>query len=116
MHAMLLDFSQALGSDSNTRISHRVSPKSICNDTLANEGMDSEGMEDGPGGEPEEGRAIPGRKMVYSPSKEERDAHMSTHIPFRSWCPCCVKGRSPTGTHKKSEKTQSGSMGVSLAY
>ena len=102
MHSMLPDFSQALGLNSSKSFTHKVSPHNIC--TLADESMDSKDHEAGPGDELEEGRAITGRKMVYQPSKEERDAHMSTHIPFRSWCPCCVKGKSPTGTHKSSAK------------
>ena len=26
------------------------------------------------------------------PTQEEIDRHMTTHIPFRSWCPHCVMG------------------------
>ena len=42
----------------------------------------------------EEGRAIRGPKAIYTPGKEEWDNHMRSHIPFRRWCPFCVKGRS----------------------
>ena len=27
------------------------------------------------------------------PSRAEREQHELTHIPFRSWCPHCVRGR-----------------------
>ena len=84
----------------------KVRPKGICCDTLANEGMDTgedqEGiLEDEIG----EGRAIPRKKMVYQPTQEEWDEHMRTHIPFRAWCPCCVQGKSVSGSHRRAHKT-----------
>ena len=38
------------------------------------------------------------RKMIKrqdprEPSKEEKEEHETTHIPFQSWCRNCVKGR-----------------------
>ena len=45
-------------------------------------------------GEGEEVRMIRGPKAIYTPSKEEWDNHMRSHIPFRKWCPFCLKGRS----------------------
>ena len=27
------------------------------------------------------------------PSKEEREEHEKTHLPFRNWCQHCVRGR-----------------------
>ena len=27
------------------------------------------------------------------PSRREIEEHMATHIPFRSWCPHCVRGK-----------------------
>ena len=32
------------------------------------------------------------------PSRKEWDDHMVTHLPYRSWCPFCVKAR-----HKEDE-------------
>ena len=49
--------------------------------------------------EEEEGRIIRGPKAIYTPSKEEWDNHMRSHIPFRRWCPFCVEGRSKSGAH-----------------
>jgi len=43
-------------------------------------------------------------KTVHGPkrvSKAERDAHNATHIPYRDWCPHCVKGRGRSTAHKK---------------
>ena len=35
------------------------------------------------------------------PPQEEVDAHMLTHVPFRSWCPHCVRGQSKGKPHKQ---------------
>ena len=43
---------------------------------------------------------------MYKPSKEEWDEHQRTHIPFRKWCPHCVRGKCKGATHKKSEKSE----------
>ena len=56
--------------------------------------------------EGEEGRIIKGQKATYVPSKEEWDVHMRSHIPFRRWCPFCVKGRCKSGAHLKSKKSE----------
>ena len=56
--------------------------------------------------EGEEGRTIRGPKAIYTPSKEEWDNHMRSHIPFRRWCPFCVKGRSKSGAHRGREKSE----------
>jgi thiol-disulfide isomerase/thioredoxin len=57
-------------------------------------------------GEEEEGRTIRGPKAIYTPSREEWDNHMRSHIPFRRWCPFCVKGRSKAGAHRSCEKSE----------
>eukprot|EP00969_Alexandrium_andersonii_P184180 8138024-Alexandrium_andersonii.AAC.1 len=33
------------------------------------------------------------------PSDEERKRHECTHVPFRSWCQRCVRGRTVSYTH-----------------
>ena len=52
-----------------------------------------------------EGRFIRGQKPVSAPSKDEWDSHMRTHIPYRRWCPFCVKGKCKSGVHQKSSKS-----------
>ena len=85
---------------------YKVRPKGISVDTLANEGMEVDQDHDAlPGDGLEEGRAIPGKKRVYEPTKEEYDEHCRTHCPFRSWCPCCVQGKSVSSNHKRTLKT-----------
>ena len=36
------------------------------------------------------------------PSRQEALEHYCTHIPFRSWCPHCVRGKSKAAHHKAS--------------
>ena len=83
MQPMRSIFSPALGSKSNKKLNQWIRPNGICTDALANEGMDLDGDHgEISGDELEEGRVIPGKKMVYQPSKAEWDEHMRTHIPF----------------------------------
>ena len=35
------------------------------------------------------------------PTKAEREHHYLTHIPFRSWCQHCVRGRGKSAHHLK---------------
>ena len=37
------------------------------------------------------------------PSRAEVDAHNLTHLPFRSWCRHCVRGRGQEESHRKCE-------------
>merc|ERR1719347_1055529 len=37
------------------------------------------------------------------PNQEEVEQHMTTHLPFRSWCPHCVRGKSGSKPHKKDQ-------------
>ena len=47
----------------------------------------------------EEARSIRGKKPIRQPSREEYDEHMRTHMPFRKWCPHCVKGKRKNDPH-----------------
>ena len=43
-------------------------------------------------------------KKVYfdiRPSKEEVESHNLTHLPYRSWCPHCVKGKAKRRHHRR---------------
>ena len=70
-------------------------------------------MEDDEGGEDElmqeeaeEGRRPLFRKSENQPSSQEVQEHMKTHIPCRSWCAHCVRGRGemiPTGQEEEGE-------------
>ena len=68
-------------------------------------------------GEEEEGREVKGQKIIQGPSKEEYEAHMRTHIPYRKWCPFCVKGKRIAEGHRiDKEKTKREKPLVSLDY
>ena len=43
---------------------------------------------------------------MYSTPKEEVENHNLIHLPFRSWCTHCVKGRAKGDMHKKQEKEE----------
>ena len=35
------------------------------------------------------------------PTQQERDEHEATHLPYRSWCKHCVRGRGRSEAHKQ---------------
>ena len=49
----------------------------------------------------EEGEMPKYRSTEPRPSKREMEEHMLTHIPFRTWCPHCVRGKARATYHKK---------------
>ena len=42
------------------------------------------------------------------PTKAEVPRHNLTHLPYRSWCPECVKGRAKADPHKDKNKANDG--------
>ena len=90
-------FSQALRPCRTVRGNH-VRPK-IGEDIDAVGNRDDEEVDEEAG--LEEARVIAGQKAIYQPSKEEWDEHMRTHLPFRKWCPYCVKAKSKAAVHKR---------------
>ena len=40
------------------------------------------------------------------PTPEEKEKHMTCHIPYRGWCPICVKARGREDAHYKQTKEQ----------
>ena len=48
-----------------------------------------------------EGRKAKSRGKTYEPTQEEFDEHVLTHIPFRSWCAHCVRGKAKNNPHFK---------------
>ena len=49
----------------------------------------------------------PARSPI-TPTKAEREAHATTHLPFRSWCPVCVQGRSCNPPHRRAPEYADG--------
>ena len=59
------------------------------------------------------------RKVTWDmrPSKEEVDLHNTTHLPYRSWCPHCVRGKARRRNHRKRRhKARSGLPVISMDY
>ena len=47
--------------------------------------------------------------MIKAParvSQHEKDKHNMTHIPYRAWCPICVRARGRNEQHKKADKDE----------
>ena len=84
------------------KIADVVGPLKACPDVLANDGF-SLGAEDAFGAEDElEGRVICSQKTVYQHSRQQWGDCKRTHIPFRKWRACWVRGKCATGAHKRS--------------
>ena len=72
--------------------------------------------------EEEEGRKAKGMNAPRVVSKEEREEHERTHIPYRSWFRACVKGRKRKKPHikksreEKEEDRMTGVPRISMDY
>ena len=51
--------------------------------------------------EPEEGEVVNWRRAPKGPTKQEREEHEATHIPYRSRCKHCVRGRATNRPHRR---------------
>ena len=40
------------------------------------------------------------------PTQSEIDEHMKTHLPYRSWCSHCVRGRGQAADHRQQEREE----------
>ena len=50
------------------------------------------------------------------PSREEVEMHELTHVPFRSWCECCVMGRGVEAPHRRRGDGEEGLPEMHLDY
>ena len=51
--------------------------------------------------EEEHGVILPSTPTApYVPTRQERLEHEVTHVPYRSWCEHCVKGKAKSTPHK----------------
>ena len=64
----------------------------------------------------EEGFAPNVAKLPKQPTREEIEERMITHIPFRSWCPHCVRGKCKGKFHKSSNAQPKEILTVALEY
>ena len=42
---------------------------------------------------------VPAR--VYTPSADEYNRHCATHLPYRNWCPICVRAKRKNPGHRR---------------
>ena len=54
----------------------------------------------------EEGRRPKVIRDPGQPTKQEWLEHQATHIPTRSWCPHCVRGKSVNRQHKRKTEAE----------
>ena len=47
-----------------------------------------------------------GMKAPQQPTRQERFEHELTHLPYRTWCPICVKSKGRTDNHPKQTSKQ----------
>ena len=67
----------------------------------------------------EEGEEVVTRRLrpLQRVSKQERDGHERTHLPYRDWCDTCVKARGRRVAHRRGNKEERGQVPrVSMDY
>ena len=52
----------------------------------------------------EEGEVVRIRRAPKGPTRREREEHEATHIPYREWCPHCVRGRGTNRPHRRGKE------------
>jgi hypothetical protein len=63
----------------------------------------------------QEGKPIKILRGPVKPTKLEIEEHQHNHIPFRSWCPHCMRGKSKASGHRSSTQMREKAI-VSLDY
>ncbi len=57
------------------------------------------------------------QSVQYRPSETEVREHELTHIPYRSWCEHCLRGKAQAGMHRSSKTNKEGDIPtVSIDY
>ena len=64
----------------------------------------------------EEGRAPTGMRAPRRPTAAEREDHEKCHIPFRSWCRHCMRGKSKASPHQQGSGEEHDKPMISLDY
>ena len=83
------------------------------------EGKERTDEEDYQGRDEEEAQEPVTRRAPKGPTKEEREKHEATHLPFREWCHHCIRGRGRNKPHKKKieeEKEENTVSRLSMDY
>ena len=69
--------------------------------------------------EEEEAQSADAQKTPMLPSQAEIDEHNITHLPFRNWCPFCIRGRGLSSGHfarKTTEEQQVPTISVDYCF
>ncbi len=51
-----------------------------------------------------------------SPTQQEIDQHRITHIPYRNWCPHCIRGKAREDAHRKVDRSRDEVPTISIDY
>ena len=51
-----------------------------------------------------------------APSRQEYHEHMVTHVPYRSWCPHCVRGLARADQHRKDAEAEGSVPSLAIDY
>ena len=54
----------------------------------------------------QEARRARGIPQPTQPTKQEMAEHALTHMPYRSWCPICVKAKGKQDAYKQQQSNQ----------
>jgi len=84
--------------------------------SLPGEAGPEEGDEGGQESEGEESREVVFRKPPKGPKPGEMAEHRKTHLPFRAWCPICVRGRGKNWAHMKAAEKKEEERGSSMSF
>ena len=66
--------------------------------------------------EDSEARVAKARGNTKEPTQKEIDEHTLTHIPFRSWCAHCVRGKAKNNPHTQITEDINATPTVSIDY
>ena len=93
----------------------REEDRGVADGLLAGVG-DSEGEDDDEDVPVEEAMVPKTARAPTAPTRAEWQAHQSTHLPYRSWCPECVAGRKDNPGHRTMPSEERLVPEVSLDY
>ena len=79
-------------------------------------GCDEQERLDGQDGKVLDARKAEIMRRPYTPTQEEVEEHMATHLPYRSWCPHCVAGRGIAGHHVTHAEGKKLGITISMDY
>ena len=65
--------------------------------------------------EPTQGTGSTNFEAPYMPTPQEVQEHNLTHLPYRNWCPICVRGKGRTTNHPP-QRSKQPVVQVDLAY